>query len=264
MTPLPILVTVPHGGIACPPEAAVCRLSSYQFALDGDTWVRELFDLRGAVAAFMDTPVPRAVIDLNRAPEDRPPANPDGVVKSVTVDGTQVWPEQNGPPADLTELLIDRYHTPWHQEVAAQSASPGLVLGIDCHTMLAFAPRGSGIPRPLICLGNRGDLSGRPTDEPLTAPEDLTHLLLDNLIAAFRHLDVDVEVEKPPMRLNDPFRGGYISRHHAAHTPLPWIQLELSRALYLPPHFGPIPGDSEMSRLKDLQGKVIAALERTF
>ena len=35
-----------------------------------------------------------------------------------------------------------------------------------------------------------------------------------------------------PVKVNDPFRGGYISRSHS--TEMPWFQNELSRAPYLP------------------------------
>ena len=34
-----------------------------------------------------------------------------------------------------------------------------------------------------------------------------------------------------PVKVNDPFRGGYITRSHSAE--MPWIQIELSRAPYL-------------------------------
>ena len=84
---IPILVTVPHGGMRLPPEASECRLSPLEVVLDGDTWSRDLYNLRDHVAAFLDTEIPRAVIDLNRAPVDLPPVNPDGVVKTITVDG---------------------------------------------------------------------------------------------------------------------------------------------------------------------------------
>ena len=260
---VPILVTVPHGGTAVPPEASGCRLSPYEIALDGDTWSRDLYGLGGHVAAFLDTAVPRAVVDLNRAPVDLPPDNPDGVVKTITVDGTQVWPDPEGPGPRLTRILLDRHHAPWHQAVMATATRTDLVLGLDCHTMLAIGLPGhalAGKPRPLICLGNRG----RPSRGSPTALEDLTRLLLDNLSKAFENEDVEIEIEEPRFRLNDPFRGGHISHFHASLGPLPWLQLELSRALYLPPQFGPEPNVKETGRLADLRDKILGALKRTF
>ncbi|KPJ60878.1 MAG: hypothetical protein AMJ46_04040 [Latescibacteria bacterium DG_63] len=264
---MPVLVTVPHGGSKPPPEASTCLLTPHQIALDGDTWARNLYDLGDHVVAFLDTSVPRAVVDLNRAPDDLPPKNPDGVVKTVTVDGTQVWRDPTGPDSNLTRVLLDRHYAPWHEAVTEASSMPGLVLGLDCHTMLPIGPPAHALaaePRPLVCLSNRGDTGGMPAGELLTAPTDLTLLLLDNLALAFQHEDVERDVEKPHFRLNDPFRGGHISRYHSTRGPLPWIQLELSRALYLPPEFGPVPGAADARRLADLRDKILGALQRTL
>jgi formiminoglutamase len=264
---IPILVTVPHGGDELPPEASTCLLNPYEIARDGDTWARHLYDLQDHVLAFIDTSVPRAVVDLNRAPDDVPSANPDGVVKTVTVDGTQVWPNPLGPDPELTQELLDRYHAPWHGAVARASSAPGISLGLDCHTMLAVGPEGhplEGKPRPIICLSNGGDTGGLSSGKPLTAPVELARALFDNLTLAFRNEDVEIDIEEPRIRLNDPFGGGYISRHHSRHGRLPWIQLELSRALYLPSQFGPMSGAADVKRLTDLRGKILDALRRTL
>ncbi len=264
---LPVLVTVPHGGSELPPEAASCLLTPQQIALDGDTWSRELYAFSDQVSACLDTRIPRAVVDLNRAPDDLPPANPDGVVKTRTVNGNQVWPDAKGPGSELTRLLLERYHAPWHRAVTVAAAAPGLALGLDCHTMLATGPPGhplAGKSRPLVCLSNRGDQNGADEGEPLTAPADLLLLLRDNLALVLREEDVEIDIEEPRFRLNHPFRGGYICRCHSAATALPWIQLELSRALYLRPGFEPTPCSIDTRRLFDLRQKIIEALRRTI
>jgi N-formylglutamate deformylase len=264
---LPVLITVPHGGTDLPPEASACLLTPHQIALDGDTWARRLYDLQDEVLGFKDTTVPRAVIDLNRAPNDLPPANPDGVVKAVAVDGTRVWPEPAGPRPELTRTLLERYHTPWHEAVAAVSSVPGLALGLDCHTMLAIGRRGhplAGKPRPLVCLSNGGDARGLKSDRSLTASTELALSFLENLALTFRNEDVEIDMAEPPVRLNDPFRGGYVSRRHSSQGPLPWLQLELSRALYLPKEFGLEPGAADLRRLADLREKILKALQKTL
>ncbi len=262
---VPVLITVPHGGRELPAEASTCLLSPHQIALDSDTWARELYDLRSDVLAFFDTSVPRAIVDLNRAPGDVPPANLDGVIKTETVNGTQVWPNPLGPGPELIHTLLERHYTPWHEAVRNASARPGIALGLDCHTMLAVGPPGhplAGKPRPVLCLSNGGDATGISSDRSLTASTELTLSLFDNLTVTFRNEDVEIDIEEPRMRLNDPFRGGHISRHHSMRGPLPWIQLELSRALYLPLQFGPVPGVADVRRLADLRGKILSALRR--
>jgi formiminoglutamase len=180
---LPLLLTVPHGGTKPPPEARECLLSSLEIAVDGDTWSRELYALEDSVTQLIDTEIPRAIVDLNRSPEDTGRA--DGVVKEVTVDGTQVWKSSKGPQENLAQTLIDKYHRPWHQKVHRASMSEGVICGIDCHTMLGVGAIGhalQGEPRPLICISNGGDLEGGPKGERLTAPQELTTALLPRLV----------------------------------------------------------------------------------
>jgi N-formylglutamate deformylase len=95
--PLPIVISVPHGGTEVPQELqAHCRLSLSAVLMDNDTWARDLFSLSARVAFYGESLVARAVIDMNRDPRDRPPQNPDGVVKTVTVFGEQVWDRPEG------------------------------------------------------------------------------------------------------------------------------------------------------------------------
>ena len=132
--------------------------------------------------------------------------------------------------------------------------------------MLAIGPPGhalAGKSRPLICLSNRGDHNGEHAGETLTAGPGLVNLLLDNITREFAHEDIEVEIEGSAFRINDPFRGGYIISHHAGNGPLSWIQLELSRALYLPERFSHEPGVKDWRRLADLRTKLLAALKKS-
>lgn len=75
---LPLLISVPHGGLEVPPEVSnYCRLDLPALLKDGDTWAGYLYDMEDRVQAYFQFPVARAVIDLNRAADDRPPENPD-------------------------------------------------------------------------------------------------------------------------------------------------------------------------------------------
>ena len=95
---LPLLITVPHGGTNIPKEAQECALTAHQIAADNDTWSQELYHFSEHVVAFHDTDVPRAIVDLNRAADLHGPKHPDGVVKTHTVDGRQIWPDPGGSP----------------------------------------------------------------------------------------------------------------------------------------------------------------------
>jgi N-formylglutamate amidohydrolase len=82
--------------------------------------------------------------------------------------------------------------------------------------------------------------------------------------AAFRHEYVTVGIGAGAVLLNDPFRGGYLCRHHGISGPLPWVQFEINRALYLPeePDLTEIPGAASRTRLGGLREKFIRGLKR--
>jgi len=42
---------------------------------------REIFGFGKCVTAVIETPIARAIVDVNRASDDRPPENPDGAIR---------------------------------------------------------------------------------------------------------------------------------------------------------------------------------------
>jgi formiminoglutamase len=178
---LPVLLSIPHGGTQQPPELAgrVC-LSEEKLFDDSDAFTREIYDLGGEVIRVVTTEIARAFIDVNRAPDDRPPANPDGVIKSATCYG---------------------------HNISHKGEEPGDVLVSKLRRQ-----------RPLFCLSNA---------DGLTSPNGL----LENM----RHVFADAfECELTAVRLNQPFKGGFITRSHGRGQ-IPWVQVEMNRSLYLNP-----------------------------
>jgi N-formylglutamate deformylase len=262
---LPILVSVPHGGVEIPREARQhCVLGLKDVLADGDTWSRQLYDFADEVVEYQAATVARAIVDLNRAPDDLAPANPDGALKSRTLDGAPVWRGGGAPFPDVARRLLALYHGPYHRELEVRAARPRLRLAVDCHTMLLEAPPGGpggGKPRPLICLSNRGGPGGEDIGEGTSAPPEVLRALGAAFEEAFSDL-WDPTGGRPFVTLNDPFRGGYITRHHGLGTQLPWIQVELNRCLYLdatsPPHEAP-PAETQ-ARLSELRIRILGAL----
>jgi len=206
---LPLLISVPHAGLRVPPEASeLCRLSDREIERDGDEGAREIYAIESQVARFVTTDIARAIIDLNRAENDR---RKDGVVKTHTCWNVPVY--KTFPSDTIIETLLARYYRPYHSRLS-RLAGPALVLAVDCHTMAAIAPPigpDPGAERPWVCLSN-GDG---------TCPQEW----LDGLRRRF------VDEFGQNVTVNDPFSGGYITRTHASE--MPWIQLELSRAPFL-------------------------------
>ena len=208
---LPLLVSVPHAGLRVPAEVeSVCALSPAEIEADSDGGADEIYAFEAEVGAFVTTDVARAVVDMNRARDDR---RLDGVVKTHSSYKVAVW---NRP---LTEAeivgLLDAYYAPYHARLTEIGIAGRWPLGVDCHTMAAVGPPvgpDPGRERPWVCVSNADG----------TCPQEW----VDTLQEGFQQqLD-------GPVKVNDPFRGGYTCRSHSAE--MPWVQIELSRADYLP------------------------------
>lgn len=208
--PLPLLLSVPHAGTEVPAEAEpYCILTPAQIAADGDEGAADIYALADEVEGHITTPVARAIVDLNRAPDD---FSPDGVVKTHTCWDEPVY--SPFPPPDVVEELLKRHWHPYHQRLQELGASGRFLLGIDCHTMAAHGPPvgpDPGAARPLACLSN---------DDRTCPPSWMAALQA----ALAKRLGGEVAV-------NTPFRGGYITQVHAAE--MPWLQIELSRAPFM-------------------------------
>jgi formiminoglutamase len=241
---LPILISVPHGGIETPVEIAD-RVSLTPEALfgDSDAYTREIFDLTGEVLVVERADIARAFVDLNRAPDDRPPENPDGVVKSATCHGRPIYVPGREPGDEMTELLLRLYYYPYHSRLQEAVADPSIRLALDCHSMAAVAPPiapDSGAQRPLFCLSN---------DDGSTCRRETLEELAGALAEAF-------QCERSQVWLNRPFKGGNIIRSHGGGR-LPWIQVEMNRSFYLSESW------FDRSRLNVDPGR-IAELQRRF
>lgn len=227
----PLLISVPHGGNIVPPEVEeLVSITKRDIFYDGDSLTCEIYDFRDCVEAFIKMPIARAIVDMNRAPDDRPPQNQDGVVKTVTTDGTPVYKEGRFPDDALIDTLLQRYYFPYHKKLDNLLENRNIILALDCHSMLQSSPPISdnpGVPRPLICLSNRGDSQGMPIrgHGPVTCPPEWICALAESLGGAF--------TDEGEVTINDPFSGGYISQFHYKRNGIPWIQIEINRKLYL-------------------------------
>lgn len=208
---LPLLLSVPHAGLNVPPEVTDdCLLTRQQIVEDSDKGAASIYwPLQSKVSGFISTDVARAIVDLNRAETDR---RRDGVIKTHTCWDVPVY--CRFPSETTIETLLERYYRPYHRCLASL-AEQRSILGIDCHTMAAVGPPigpMAGETRPALCLSNA---SGTCSQKWFL---DLAKCLED----AFGQT----------VSLNHPFTGGYIIRSHSEE--MPWVQLELSRAPFMP------------------------------
>ncbi|WP_096896008.1 N-formylglutamate amidohydrolase [Candidatus Scalindua japonica] len=205
MNKLPLLISVPHAGLAIPPEVEPFNLlTSDQIIADGDEGAREIYAIEELVNKFITTDIARAFVDMNRKEND---FSRDGVVKTHTCWSEPVY--KSPLSSEIIKLLLERYYFPYHRQLI-DAADKDIILAIDCHTMASAGPPvgpDHGSVRPMVCLSNADG----------TCHEEWFYLLADCLSETFC-----CEVS-----LNKPFKGGYIIRRHSRE--ISWLQLELSR-----------------------------------
>ena len=225
----PFLVSVPHGGTRIP---RVLRgrlaLSHQDIHYYGDPATRDIFNFRHNVAAYIDTPVSRMAVDLNRPPLPLPGVDPDGIVKTRTIDGKDVYRPGKFPDMTVIHRLMMEHYFPYHQRIDELIDGHAVQIAFDCHSML---PTGScrqsdaGKGRPLICLGNNGDRRGRANKGSIaTCPQEMVQALA----GAFRET---FAIQKE-VAVNNPFSGGFIGNAHYWRKGVPWVQVEVNRSLY--------------------------------
>jgi N-formylglutamate deformylase len=202
---LPILMSVPHAGTRTPDEvASLVRISPADVIADGDEQAADIYlPLRGHVAHVVTTDIARVFVDVNRAADD---FRKDGVVKTHSCWDVPVYTRQ--PDEALVSTLLAAYYNPYHERL--RDLGREVRVGIDCHTMAAVAPPVAPDPgqtRPAACVSDADGSCERGWTEALA-------MRLREALGG-------------EVRINDPFKGGYITRSHAAERP--WLQLEISR-----------------------------------
>ena len=225
----PFLVSIPHGGTDVPEEVrdriSLCHDDLVHYS---DPETPALYYFGRSVAATVVSPVSRMVVDLNRPPLPLPPRDPDGIIKVRTIDGKAVWRPGQFPSMSLIHQILLQWYFPYHQRIDELIDHHDIRIAFDCHSMLPIGSveqRDAGKIRPLFCLSNNGDRRGRAKKGSLTTcPEAWITALADGFRQEFS-LDREVTI-------NNPFSGGFIANAHFWRKGVPWIQIEVSRALY--------------------------------
>jgi len=255
----PFLISVPHGGTEIPKTVRPrLLLSDTDLRYYCDPATRTLFGYQERVAAWIDTPVSRMVVDLNRPPLPLPLRDPDGIIKLRTIDGRDVWRPGQVPGMPMIHRLCVDHYFPFHQRIDELIDRNHVSIAFDCHSML---PSGSefqkdaGKKRPLICLGNNGDRKGRAKKGGLATCSE-------EWITTLAKMFGDAFPANGAVAINNPFSGGFIVNAHYWRKGVPWIQIEVNRILYEPPSF-PARSDTgtgeQVSQLKEKIWNVLAS-----
>lgn len=242
--PIPVILAVPHAGRSYPAGVLAAMRQPAQAARRLEDRLVDLVAqavARHTGAALLVARAPRAMIDLNRAPDDLDremivpdPAMADfpllprgpmaarrahsglGLVPRRLVGLGEIW-RQRTPAAEI-QARIAHIHLPYHQALAGAladlAARWGAALLIDLHSMPPLPRRDSGEAPPTYVLGDRfgaacaGGLMG-------TA---FGHLASCGARAAH----------------NRPYAGGYgLERQARREAGIHAMQVEIDRSAYL-------------------------------
>ncbi len=253
MKPFPVLLSIPHGGDQIPSELAMYTVISKRDMLaDSDAFTREIYGIKGEVAVVVDTSIARVFVDLNRATNDLPPANPDGIIKSRSCHDVQIYRDEVWHNASLVNILLEKYYHPYHQKIqAALAQNKDLALMLDCHSMEAVGPvigPDTGIERPAVCLGSRHGQS-------------CSAAMMQRMAGAMRRA---FDLREDQLAIDRPFAGGHITKLYG-NNPLPCIQIELNRGLYLDSDWlDGCNSQANIEKIHDLRQKFSYALELFF
>lgn len=237
--PVPVLLAVPHAGRTYPPEFAGIMRNQAEAALRLEDRFVDL--VAEAVARETGAPLllalaPRAMIDLNRSPDDvdwdmvaggmperrvrhaagRRARSGLGLVPRRLPGLGELWKRRLA--RDELAERIDRIHTPYHAALGGGLESLrdkwGAALLIDLHSMPPLGPKHGAEAAPDFVVGDR---FGGSCDAALSAAA------LDHFGGAgFR------------VAHNRPYAGGYVlDRHAAPARGLHALQVEVCRSAYL-------------------------------
>lgn len=263
--PLPILIAAPHGGRAYPaPVMENFRSSDTHLRLEDrhiDTLAIEITRQTGAGLLVAHTP--RAVIDLNRAPDDVDWTMVSGAKKSAmrhslanrrARSGLGLVPRRLSGVGEiwrrpLTQVELDErietVHRPYHQALGLALEQLrdrwGAALLIDLHSMPPLRRRHMDEIVPEFVIGDRFGAScdGR---------------LVSSVIEHFN------EAGRPASH-NRPYSGGYVlDRHGAPRRGIHAIQIEVCRSTYLDPRL--VQPGPRMATIAKLLARLVRRLAR--
>jgi N-formylglutamate deformylase len=217
---LPVLVSIPHTGLAMPPEVSRDLASD---KMRGGAMADWHLDALYAFLPELGIDVIHAVyhrfvIDLNRPPEATPlyPGRFETtLVPLETFQGEKVYARP--PSAEETTRRLALYHAPYHAAIRRRLEEKVAKFGhcylIDAHSVESRASRLHGTLVEDVFLGDRDGTTCDPWFTDLVA-------------GAFARRGFKVS-------RNAPYKGGYITAHYGGDDVVQTLQIEMCQRLYM-------------------------------
>ena len=258
----PVIFASPHSGRCYSPEfLAAARLDPLALRRSEDSFVDELFAAAPDHGApLLAATFPRAFCDPNREPWELDPAmfadqlpawvNTTsarvgaglGTIARVVASGETIY--RGKLPFAEAERRVREFWQPFHATLEALIGGTRAVFGhcllIDCHSMPTQGSRGATRATDFVL----GDAHG-------TACSPRATRLVERLLTELGY----------SVRRNDPYAGGYITRHYGRpRERVHALQIEIARELYMDEaRIEPLP---RFARLQEHMAMVVEAVVR--
>lgn len=220
----PVLVSIPHAGLAVPDDIRARFTPEARLLADTDWHVDRLYDFAADLGcSVLAADYSRYVVDLNRPPDDEnlyPGQDTTGLIPIDTFDQQPIYINDCGPDMAETFARVDAFWTPYHEALQAEMArlteSFGFAVLWEAHSIRSEVPR--------LFEGRLPDLNFGTADGKACAP---------GLAAALAATAESAGAEFSQV-WNGRFKGGYNTRHYGRPAK-GWhaVQLELAQALYM-------------------------------
>ena len=258
---VPLVFASPHSGRNYPPGfVAATRLDPTGLRRSEDSFVEELFaDVVEHGAPLLAATFPRAFCDPNREAWELDPAMFDGplpawvnttsarvsaglgTIARIVANGEAIY--RSKLPFSEAEARIRTCWIPFHESlgqlITRTQARFGVCLLVDCHSMPSPASTISRSTADIVL----GDAHGTSCST-----------------AIVQHVQGILGGLGYSVRLNDPYAGGYITRHYGRpREGVHALQIELSRTLYMDEaQFSRRPGFTTVQRHLSLLAESLA------
>ncbi len=219
----PLLVSIPHVGTHVPAETAARMTEAARHLPDTDWHLDRLYDFLGDLGVSVIAAThSRYVIDLNRAPDDRPlypGASNTELCPTTTFADEPIYRAGQAPDAAEIERRRAQIWRPYHArlqaELGAIKARHGVALLWEAHSIRSRVPRFFEGRLPDLNLGTADGASADP-----------------RLLA--RITPVAEAARGYSLAVDGRFKGGYITRAYSdPRAGVHAIQLELSQITYM-------------------------------
>jgi len=153
----PFLISVPHGGTTVPDSVRPrLLLTDEELLYYCDPLTRVVFGYKDRVEAYIDTPISRMVVDLNRPPLPLPLRDPDGIIKLMTIDGREVYRPGDIPDMHIIHTLLMTHYFPFHQQIDELIDRHPVRIAFDCHSMLPQGSENRRMPERIVLVSVLG------------------------------------------------------------------------------------------------------------